>query len=158
MPTNDYRNYLSHHGILGQKWGVRRYQNADGSLTSKGKNRYGKKEKTPLTAEQKSVRRKKIAKRIGIGAAITTGVLATTGAVLAQEAYLGMKQLSETLPRRLTDSIDRKIYGSPRKRYSTKTNETFLEKSGFTADKFMYDKFEFDTFKPDTFTYDKFKP
>lgn len=31
---------LQHHGILGQKWGVRRYQNADGSLTAAGKQRY----------------------------------------------------------------------------------------------------------------------
>lgn len=31
--------YLAHHGIKGQKWGVRRYQNADGSLTSVGKRR-----------------------------------------------------------------------------------------------------------------------
>lgn len=31
---------LYHHGILGQKWGVRRYQNRDGTLTSKGKKRY----------------------------------------------------------------------------------------------------------------------
>lgn len=29
-------NYLSHHGILGQKWGVRRYQNADGTWTKEG--------------------------------------------------------------------------------------------------------------------------
>ena len=28
---------LYHHGILGQKWGVRRYQNADGSYTEAGK-------------------------------------------------------------------------------------------------------------------------
>lgn len=35
--------YISHHGILGQKWGVRRYQNADGSLTIAGKARYGDK-------------------------------------------------------------------------------------------------------------------
>lgn len=32
--------YLAHHGILGQKWGVRRFQNKDGSLTPKGKKRY----------------------------------------------------------------------------------------------------------------------
>lgn len=32
--------YLAHHGILGMKWGVRRYQNPDGSLTLAGKKRY----------------------------------------------------------------------------------------------------------------------
>lgn len=30
-------NYLSHHGVKGQKWGVRRFQNKDGSLTDAGK-------------------------------------------------------------------------------------------------------------------------
>ena len=33
-------NYIKHHGIKGQKWGVRRFQNKDGSLTPKGLKRY----------------------------------------------------------------------------------------------------------------------
>ena len=34
-------NELYHHGIKGQKWGIRRYQNSDGTLTAAGKARYG---------------------------------------------------------------------------------------------------------------------
>lgn len=34
-----YTMYLAHHGIIGQKWGVRRYQNEDGTRTPEGKER-----------------------------------------------------------------------------------------------------------------------
>ena len=35
-----YNNSLAHHGIIGQKWGIRRYQNYDGSYTQAGMKRY----------------------------------------------------------------------------------------------------------------------
>ena len=38
---SDYSEYeLYHHGILGMHWGIRRYQNEDGTLTAAGKRRY----------------------------------------------------------------------------------------------------------------------
>lgn len=47
--NNDWRmyigdeDYLMHHGIRGQKWGIRRFQNTDGTLTTAGQKRYGEK-------------------------------------------------------------------------------------------------------------------
>ena len=37
-----YNNELYHHFVRGQKWGVRRYQNEDGSLTNAGQRRYAR--------------------------------------------------------------------------------------------------------------------
>lgn len=45
-----YSTELYHYGIKGQKWGVRRFQNADGSYTEAGKKRYGRFTLNPVDA------------------------------------------------------------------------------------------------------------
>lgn len=45
-------SYLAHHGVKGMKWGVRRYQNKDGSLTPAGKKRASKEYKKYAVAAQ----------------------------------------------------------------------------------------------------------
>ena len=46
---------LYHHGVKGQKWGVRRYQNADGSLTAAGRKRLAKNVKKNVTYTKDAV-------------------------------------------------------------------------------------------------------
>lgn len=52
---------LYHHGIKGQKWGIRRYQHKDGSLTLQGKIHYGVESKKLAKAKEKLKEEKKAA-------------------------------------------------------------------------------------------------
>ena len=74
----DYNDYLMHHGILGQKWGVRRFQNADGSLTAEGRKRYGN------MAERSSNVAARAGKVAKVSGAVTAGIAAyDVAAILA---------------------------------------------------------------------------
>lgn len=53
MYTYTNNDYLVHYGIKGQKWGVRRYQNADGTLTNAGKKRQARIEKSDNRYKEK---------------------------------------------------------------------------------------------------------
>lgn len=60
--------YLMHYGIKGQKWGIRKYQNPDGTLTDAGKARYLRQETKRLRKEFNESRGHKFSRRDERGA------------------------------------------------------------------------------------------
>lgn len=89
-------NVLIHHGVKGQKWGVRRYQNEDGSLTTAGKQRQEK--------EESETKGKSIAKKIGIATAVGASVLATGYALNRGRNFISGKIVES--------SMSKLVYGS----------------------------------------------
>lgn len=84
---------LTHHGIKGQKWGYRRYQNADGTLTDEGRRRYGfgSGRKGLITQNTKAAMKKGTKIGAGIGAGIGVALGATTvGALTAAGGPIGL--------------------------------------------------------------------
>lgn len=73
-----WREELYHHGIKGQRWGVRRYQNEDGTLTATGRKRQGNTSEKPNDITDK--RKANLKKAIAIGAAAAAVGLAAYGA------------------------------------------------------------------------------
>ena len=69
---------MYHHGIKGQKWGIRRFQEEDGDLTPAGKERYAnqRKERKQETPEE---RKKRIQRNVIIGATVATAAIAAIG-------------------------------------------------------------------------------
>ena len=77
-------NSLMHHGIKGQKWGVRRFQNPDGSLTDAGKSKKHKESKSGNSKSNNKSNMAKIAKIAGSAVAI------------GGAAYLANKAMNKT--------------------------------------------------------------
>ena len=85
MVKQCYSNELYHHGVKGQKWGVRRYQNEDGTLTSAGKQHYSEPTSENTKRSGLSDTQKATAKKVAIGAGVATGIAA---AAIGSAVYL----------------------------------------------------------------------
>lgn len=81
---------LYHHGIEGQKWGQRRWQNPDGSLTPEGRARYGKLEKK-IAKQTKKVEKAQVKlDKFNKSKAIKVAKLKAKSAKYRNKAYNGL--------------------------------------------------------------------
>lgn len=87
---------LKHYGIKGQKWGVRRFQNADGSLTGEGRKRYA------------DVDLKDAKKKVDKGKDMVEGVTKAKKKVVEKQHEQKIKKdLSEMSDQELRDIVNR---------------------------------------------------
>ena len=114
---------LSHHGILGQKWGVRRFQNSDGSLTNEGRRRYS------------SDDFKDAKKKIDKGKEVVDGATkAKEKAVEKQHEQKIKKDLSEMSDQELRDIVNRL---NMEERYTQVMKSRGLEQGKSRVDKIL---------------------
>lgn len=92
-------NYLEHHGVLGMKWGVRRYQNKDGTRTAAGKklakSKSGGKKRRPFMTKQELVDALKVS---------AVGALAGPGAAIG---YSNMLDANRERAERQAKSVEK---------------------------------------------------
>lgn len=84
-----YANELTHWGVKGQKWGIRRYQNEDGTLTEEGKKRYKNNPELRAKDERNHALHETSKRAAKTAAAVFGGLSAATGLAIAAP-YLSM--------------------------------------------------------------------
>lgn len=123
---------LAHHGIKGMKWGVRRFQKENGSLTVAGKKRYSATKKDVLLYGEKGAqriadrrnkgdsRKKAVAKEFGRQTAIAVGLGVTASAAMYT----------------LTSGKARKIVKAGKSAVDSFNNVSILDKNGNVISKY----------------------
>ena len=103
---------LRHHGIKGQRWGVRRFQNSDGSLTSAGRKRYGGGESSYVYGKD-SVDRKVV--RVGRGSSAEDYQNALRKTKIASETVNDVRKFNNDIKRIKDPAMEKRIRKSAEK-------------------------------------------
>lgn len=93
--------YLAHYGIKGQKWGIRRFQNPDGTLTAEGLKRYGSVKELKKAIKEEYRKDQNDARRLGN--------LATQSAYAYKKQNKTVERAEKRLQKNPTDKNKRKL-------------------------------------------------
>lgn len=132
---------LYHHGIKGQKWGIRRYQNPDGTLTALGRKRQGDYEKAKEEARSKLLRSSDASEIYEYKDLLTTAEIKERLDRIDKEATL--RSLTEDKKKTTLDYMDRVIqWGKKVNDLSTTVNSSPIFQSLMKKlkDKYMPDE------------------
>ena len=86
-------NELYHHGIKGQRWGVRRFQNPDGTLTEAGKKRYGTVENFEARKTLKKAKKEEVRKQEIVSSGKAADIQKISSTLTAQEMEMAFKRI-----------------------------------------------------------------
>lgn len=138
-------NYLKHYGIKGMKWGVRRYQNADGSYTSQGKTR------------RNSHSKNNYARNVAVGVGIASAALAIYGGVYLHNANHSHDDTVNMIAGPLKQNLD--DFGSSRadiklpkgtkfQRISNEANEDYIQRGHTYVSRTLHDNLAYRSVMP----------
>ena len=141
LPDN---SELYHHGIKGQKWGVRRYQNADRTLTSAGKARYSKgnggnttREISPETKKKLKIAAAAVAGLTLVGASAYLGYRYGTKVPKTKKPKMDLsnktdKELQEMVKRMKLEKQIKDLSKEPKKKSRIQVNDTLTKVANAT--------------------------
>ena len=117
-----YDSVIEHHGIKGQKWGVRRYQNSDGTLTELGKKKLRTQHKRLISKDYKA---QKASMKANAEEAKAAGTR-------SERRYQARKEKADSLSRtaRSRQYKAAKYYKKMEKRYGTMALKDLTDNNG----------------------------
>ena len=129
-------DFIMHYGVSGQKWGIRRYQNADGTLTPEGMARYGisdGKNKTErqnkMSAEERRSKTNKVLAAVGgltLASLAAFGIWKATGNMKKEF----IRQAGRETKKAISDSLGREY-----SRFGLKPTRDYQIRSALAAKK-----------------------